>query len=133
MATKKAVPAKEAKKEVSQEQLAKKAARKEALKNRPAGQRPNSKQIDVIADGKSVVKTYGYPIRKKLGHGYAGVVVTSVVFEDGKAVAVSSTFVPGNHTVKAKKGHGTIIPYKKGDEELPEADAAEDEDEEDED
>ena len=40
---------KEKKPEVSKEEkLAKRKARQEALKNRPAEQRPNSKQMDVI-------------------------------------------------------------------------------------
>lgn len=98
------------------EKEAKKAARKEALKNRPAGQRPNSKQIDVIQGKDTVVKNYGYAIKNK--DGYQGVLVTSVVENsEGTIISSSVTFVPGKLTVKSKKGHGTITsPKKKKDE-----------------
>ena len=44
---------------------AKRKARMEALKNRPAEQRPNSKQIDIIkVSDTSVVKNYGYAIKR---------------------------------------------------------------------
>ena len=59
------------------EKEAKRKARMEALKNRPAEQRPNSKQIDIIKldeDGKKVVKNFGYAIKNK--EGYQGVLVT---------------------------------------------------------
>lgn len=86
---------------------AKRKARMEALKNRPAEQRPNSKQIDVIKiDEKSEVRNYGYAVKNK--EGYQGVVVTSVLVIDGKPTSTSVTFVPGNLTVKSKKGHGII-------------------------
>lgn len=79
----------------------------EALKNRPAEQRPNSKQIDVIKiNDKSEVQNYGYAVKNK--EGYQGVVVTSVLVIDGKPTSTSVTFVPGNLTVKSKKGHGII-------------------------
>lgn len=98
---------------------AKRKARMEALKNRPAEQRPNSKQIDIIkVSDTSVVKNYGYAIKNKDGH--VGVLVTSVVEVNGEAVSTSVTFIPGNLAVKAKKGHGTIggvkIKKAKGDE-----------------
>ena len=98
---------------------AKRKARMEALKNRPAEQRPNSKQIDIIkVSDTSVVKNYGYAIKNKEGH--VGVLVTSVVEVKGEAVSTSVTFIPGNLAVKAKKGHGTIggvkIKKAKGDE-----------------
>lgn len=86
---------------------AKRKARMEALKNRPAEQRPNSKQIDVIKiDEKSEVRNYGYAVKNK--EGYQGVVVTSVLVIEGKPATTSVTFVPGNLTVKSKKGHGII-------------------------
>lgn len=95
------------------EKEAKRKARMEALKNRPAEQRPNSKQIDIIKldeDGKKVVKNFGYAIKNK--EGYQGVLVTSVLEVEGTPVNTSVTFVPGNLTVKAKKGHGTICAPK---------------------
>lgn len=99
---------------------AKRKARMEALKNRPAEQRPNSKQIDVIKiNEKSEVCNYGYAVKNK--EGYQGVVVTSVLVIDGKPTSTSVTFVPGNLTVKSKKGHGIICNPKakkaKGEEE----------------
>ena len=94
-------------KEKDAEKEAKRKARMEALKNRPAEQRPNSKQIDVIKiDDKSEVQNYGYAVKNK--EGYQGVVVTSVLVIDGKPASTSVTFVPGNLTVKSKKGHGII-------------------------
>ena len=95
------------------EKEAKRKARREALKNRPAEQRPNSKQIDIIkldGDGKKVVKNFGYAIKNK--DGYQGVLVTSVLEVEGTPVNTSVAFVPGNLTVKAKKGHGTICAPK---------------------
>ena len=89
----------------------------EALKNRPAEQRPNSKQIDVIKiNEKSEVRNYGYAVKNK--EGYQGVVVTSVLVIEGKPTTTSVTFVPGNLTVKSKKGHGIICnPKSKKDKE----------------
>lgn len=95
------------------EKEAKRKARMEALKNRPAEQRPNSKQIDIIKldeEGKKVVKNFGYSIKNK--DGYQGVLVTSVLEVEGTPVNTSVAFVPGNLTVKAKKGHGTICAPK---------------------
>lgn len=96
---------------------AKRKARMEALKNRPAEQRPNSKQIDVIKiNEKSEVRNYGYAVKNK--EGYQGVVVTSVLVIEGKPATTSVTFVPGNFTVKSKKGHGIICnPKSKKDKE----------------
>lgn len=89
-------------KEKDAEKEAKRKARMEALKNRPAEQRPNSKQIDVIKiNDKSEVQNYGYAVKNK--EGYQGVVVTSVLVIDGKPISTSVTFVPGNLTVKSKK------------------------------
>ena len=111
------------------EKEAKRKARMEALKNRPAEQRPNSKQIDIIkVSDTSVVKNYGYAIKNKEGH--VGVLVTSVVEVNGEAVSTSVTFIPGNLAVKAKKGHGTIggvkIKKSKGDEDEAEDNSSED-------
>ena len=95
------------------EKEAKRKARMEALKNRPAEQRPNSKQIDIIKldeEGKKVIKNFGYAIKNK--EGYQGVLVTSVLEVEGTPVNTSVAFVPGNLTVKAKKGHGTICAPK---------------------
>ena len=95
------------------EKEAKRKDRMEALKNRPAEQRPNSKQIDIIKldeDGNKVVKNFGYAIKNK--EGYQGVLVTSVLEVEGTPVNTSVAFVPGNLTVKAKKGHGTICAPK---------------------
>ena len=102
------------------EKEAKRKARMEALKNRPAEQRPNSKQIDVIKiNDKSEVQNYGYAVKNK--EGYQGVVVTSVLVIDGEPASTSVTFVPGNLTVKSKKRHGIICNPKakkaKGEEE----------------
>ena len=103
-------------KEKNAEKEAKRKARMEALKNRPAEQRPNSKQIDVIKiNDKSEVQNYGYAVKNK--EGYQGVVLVI----DGKPTSTSVTFVPGNLTVKSKKGHGIICNPKakkaKGEEE----------------
>ena len=108
---------------------AKRKARMEALKNRPAEQRPNSKQIDIIkVSDTSVVKNYGYAIKNKEGH--VGVLGASVVEVNGEAVSTSVTFIPGNLAVKAKKGHGTIggvkIKKSKGDEDEAEDNSSED-------
>ena len=99
---------KAAKKAIDPEKQAKRKARMEALKNRPAEQRPNSKQIDIIDLGNgSTVKNFGYPVKNKEGH--VGVLVTSVVEKDGEVLSTSVTFVPGNLTVKVKKGHGALV------------------------
>lgn len=112
-----------------EEKAAKKAARMEALKNRPAGQRTNSKQVDVIdlGDG-NVIKNFGYALKKKSEN--IGVLVTSVAIKNGEVTSVSTSFVPGNLTIKAKKGHGTICTAKhKGD--VPDVEDEEEEDAED--
>ena len=94
------------------EKAAKRKARMEALKNRPAEQRPNSKQIDVLDAGETgCVKNFGYPIKAKGVH--IGVLVTSVAYDgNGNVLSSNVTFVPGDLTVKAKKGHGTIVAAK---------------------
>lgn len=112
------------------DKAAKKAARMAALKNRPDGQRPNSKQIDVIPLGdKGEVVTYGMPVRK------VGTLVTAIAKDaEGNVVGVSVTLVNGV-SPKSKKGHGTLVPKVpgvkkgKGDDEEAE-DEAEDEAEE---
>lgn len=126
-------------KKKAEDKAAKKAARMAALKNRPEGQRPNSKQIDVIPMGdKGEVVTYGMPVRK------VGTLVTAIAKDaEGNVVGVSVTLVNGV-SPKAKKGHGTLVPkvpgVKKGKgdveeaedevEEDDDADKADDEDEE---
>lgn len=111
MATKKKEDTKKKGAEKDAEKEAKRKARQEALKNRPAEQRPNSKQIDVIAiNEKSEVRNYGYAVKNK--EGYQGVVVTSVLVTDGKPISTSVSFVPGTLTVKSKKGHGVICSPK---------------------
>lgn len=111
MATKKADTKKKGDEKKDAEKEAKRKARQEALKNRPAEQRPNSKQIDVIKiNEKSEVRNYGYAVKNK--EGYQGVVVTSVLVTDGKPVSTSVSFVPGTLTVKSKKGHGVICSPK---------------------
>lgn len=102
-AAKKAEPAKEAAAKMSgEEKAAKKKARLEAIKNRPEGQRTNSKQCDVIETTKGVVKTYAMPVK-----GF-GVVLTMVAEDkDGNVVSTAITTLAG-YTVKSKKGHGTL-------------------------
>ena len=108
MATKKPDSKKKGDKEKDPEKEAKRKARQEALKNRPAEQRPNSKQISI--NDKSKVMNFGYAVKNK--EGYQGVVVTSVLVTDGKPVSTSVSFVPGTLTVKSKKGHGVICSPK---------------------
>lgn len=108
-------------KKKAEDKAAKKAARMAALKNRPEGQRPNSKQIDVIPMGdKGEVVTYGMPVRK------VGTLVTAIAKDaEGNVVGVSVTLVNGV-SPKSKKGHGTLVPkvsgVKKGKEDVEEAD-----------
>jgi hypothetical protein len=94
------------------EKAAKRKARMEALKNRPAEQRPNSKQIDIIpTENGGCVKNFGYPLKANGKH--IGVLVTSVAYDaDGNVLSSNTTLVPGDLTVKAKKGHGTIVAAK---------------------
>lgn len=128
-AEKKAQPVKEnvKKDKKAEDKAAKKAARMAALKNRPEGQRPNSKQIDVIPMGdKGEVVTYGMPVRK------VGTLVTAIAKDaEGNVVGVSVTLVNGV-SPKAKKGHGTLVPkvpgVKKGKGDAEEADNEVDED-----
>lgn len=121
--------AKETKKAMSaEEKAAKKKARMEAIKNRPAGQRCNSKQIDVIGTENGTVETWGYPV-VAAARKHIGVLTTTIVKDkDGKVISASSTWVPGDITVKSKKGHGIITGVKskkekeeEGEEEAPKA------------
>lgn len=83
----------------------------EAIKNRPAGQRPNGKQIDVIKiSDNSEVQNFGYAIKTKKGA--QGVLVTSVLVVNGAPVNTSVAFVPGELAIKSKKGHGIITTPK---------------------
>lgn len=101
-AAKKAEPAKKGDAKEMDAKAAKKKARMEALKNRPEGQRTNSKQCDVIETTKGVVKTYAMPVK-----GF-GVVLTIVAEDkDGNVVSTAITTLAG-YTVKSKKGHGTL-------------------------
>lgn len=116
-----------------EEKLAKKKARIEAMKSRPAVQRPNSKQIDVIGeiDEKTGevkgahVKNFGYPVRK------SGSIITSVVYdEDGNPISSSVVFIPGVK-VKTKKNHGVVQPGVAGEGKKGKDDDADDIDDED--
>lgn len=101
------------------EKEAKRKARMEAIKNRPAGQRPNGKQIDVIKiSDNSEVQNFGYAIKTKKGA--QGVLVTSVLVVDGAPVNTSVAFVPGELAIKSKKGHGIITTPKSKKEETSE-------------
>ena len=106
---KKAAPVSKKTKMTPEEKAAKKKARMEAIKNRPAGQRPNSKQVDIIDLGNgSKVLNFGAPVRK------VGTLVTSVALDgEGNVVSTAVTLVPGV-TVKSKKGHGTFKPGAPG-------------------
>lgn len=121
--------AKDSKKKMTdEEKAAKKKARLEAIKNRPAGQRPNSRQIDVIAgENGGLVKNFGHVV--KVGREIIGVLVTSVAYDEkGNVLSSSVAFVPGTITIKAKKGHGNFSkPKSKGS--VSEADDAEEEEE----
>lgn len=103
MATKKAAKkAEPAAKGDAKKMDEKKKAHLEAIKNRPEGQRTNSKQCDVIETTKGVVKTYAMPVK-----GF-GVVLTMVAEDkDGNVVSTAITTLAG-YTVKSKKGHGTL-------------------------
>lgn len=102
-AAKKAESAKKAAAKMSEEEkAAKKKARLEAIKNRPEGQRTNSKQCDVIETTKGVVKTYAMPVK-----GFGVVLTTVAENKDGNVVSTAITTLAG-YTVKSKKGHGTL-------------------------
>lgn len=102
-AAKKAEPAKKAAAKMSEEEkAAKKKARLEAIKNRPEGQRTNSKQCDVIETTKGVVKTYAMPVK-----GF-GVVLTTVAEDKGGNLVSTAITTLAGYTVKFRKGHGTL-------------------------
>lgn len=127
--------AKKGKKELTPEQIAKRNARKEALKNRPAGQRPNSKQVDIIDFGdKGKVENWAAPLRKK------GCLVTSIAFDGQGNVVGTAVCEVLDLRIKTKKGHGYFQPGAPGvgkdsDEEdeatESKAESAEEEDDED--
>jgi len=121
-----AAPAAKKTKMTAEEKAAKRKARMEALKNRPAGQRPNSKQVDIIDLGNgSKVLNFGAPVRK------VGTLVTSVALDgEGNVVSTAVTLIPGV-TVKSKKGHGTFKPGAPGMGKGSKAEEAEEEEEED--
>lgn len=125
-ATKKDAPKASTKKVMTpEEKAAKKKARLEAIKNRPAEQRPNSKSIDVIfgANGTKVTN-YGHPV--KVGGTYMGVLVTSVVTDaEGNVIGTSTTFVPGELTIKSKKNHGNFSKPKHKKDQVEEEDSDE--------
>lgn len=129
-APKKEAPAKAAKKAMTpEEKAAKKKLRQEAIKNRPAEQRQNSKSIDIIpgANGTKVVN-YGHTV--KVGGTYLGVQVTSVAFDaEGNVISTSTAFIPGELTIKSKKNHGNFAKPKHrkgGEEEADDDDSDED-------
>lgn len=126
MASKKKVAAATPKDDAAK--AAKKAARKEALKNRPAGQRPNSKQVDVIEiEGAGKVLNFASPVRKH------GCLITSVALNAaGEIVSTSVSMVEGVN-VKTKKGHGFFRDGAPGFGKASKAKGQEEEDEEDED
>lgn len=101
---------KKAKKELTPEQIAKREARKEAIKNRPAGQRPNSKQVDIIEveGAKGKVLNFAAPVRKK------GCLVTSVVVDGEGNIVSSSVTMVADVRIKTKKGHGYFQPGAPG-------------------
>ena len=121
--------AKETKKAMSaEEKAAKKKARLEAIKNRPAGQRCNSKQVDVIETENGTVETWGYPVVAARKH--IGVLTTTIVKgKDGNVISTASTWVPGDLTIKAKKGHGIITGVKSKKEKEKEEDTDTEKDE----
>ena len=121
--------AKETKKAMSaEEKAAKKKARQEVIKNRPAGQRCNSKQIDVIETENGTVETWGYPVVAARKH--IGVLTTTIVKDkDGNVISTASTWVPGDITIKSKKGHGIITGVKSKKEKEKEEDTDTEKDE----
>ena len=100
-----AAPTKKGKKQLTaEEKAAKRAAMRERLANRPEGQRPNSKQIDIIDLGNgSKVLNFGSAVRK------VGTLVTSVaVNSKGEVVSTALTLIEGV-SPKVKKGHGSLV------------------------
>lgn len=130
-AAKKAEPAKKGDAKEMDAKAAKKKARMEALKNRPEGQRTNSKQCDVIETTNGVVKTYAMPVR-----GFGVVLTTVAEDKEGNVVSTAITTLAGV-TVKSKKGHGALKAGTPGmgkkNKGVKEADVDDDEEDEDED
>lgn len=123
MAKKKVAP--KGKEKSVDDKAAKKAERMEKLKNRPEGQRANSKQVDIIETENGTIETYAYPVRK------TGSLVTTVAKDsEGNVVSTSTTFIPGVKA-KAKKGHGTIVPGVAGEGKKGKKGSDEDEDDDD--
>ena len=123
-----AAPAKKGKKQLTaEEKAAKRAAMKERLANRPEGQRPNSKQIDILDLGNgSKVLNFGSPVRK------VGTLVTSVaVNSKGEVVSTALTLIEGV-SPKVKKGHSTLVARTPGMGRHASADAVAADDEEEE-
>jgi len=93
----------ETKKGKVDDKAAKRAARMEKLKNRPEGQRENSKQVDVIPFDGGQVQVFAAPVRK------FGCIITAIALNsDGEPVSVSVTPL-GGFKPKSKKGHGTLV------------------------
>lgn len=92
-----------------EEKKARREAMRERIKNRPEGQRPNSKQIDVIpTENGGKVCTYAMPVRK------LGSLITSIAYDaNGNVIGTSVTLVPGV-SPKCKKGHGNLVPKVPG-------------------
>ena len=85
------------------DKAAKKAARMERLKNRPEGQRENSKQIDVIPFDGGQIQVFAAPVRKY------GCIITAIALDsDGQPVSVSVSHL-GGFKPKSKKGHGSLV------------------------
>lgn len=116
---------KKAKKELTPEQKAEKKAKlKERLANRPEGQRPNSKQIDIIEAGKGKVLLFAQPVRK------VGSLITSVALDaEGNVTGTSVTMIKGV-APKSKKGHGSLVPKVPGMKKGAESEVEEDDNEE---
>lgn len=89
-------------KKMDEKKKARLEARKEAIKNRPEGQRTNSKQCDVVETTKGVIKTYAMPVK-----GFGVVLTTVAEDKDGNVVSTAITTLAG-YTVKSKKGHGFL-------------------------
>ena len=85
------------------DKAAKKAARMERLKNRPEGQRENSKQIDVIPFDGGQIQVFAAPVRKY------GCIITAIALDsEGQPVSVSVSHL-GGFKPKSKKGHGSLV------------------------
>lgn len=118
-----------------EEKKAKREARMQAIKNRPAEQRQNSKTIDIIP-GQNGTKVVNFGHVVKVGGIHHGVLVTSVSYDaEGNVIGTSTAFIPGELTIKSKKNHGNFAKpkHKKGAASEEDEDSDEDEDEQGED